>query len=893
MTVPTTTNKVIADGNSVATVFPFTFGTLPSGDLVVSLFDSEGTEYPQVENTDYTVQGKGADDGGSITFVSPPISGYKVLIQRILPITQPTDLKNQGSFYPRTVERMSDRSTFIDQQIKERVDASMTLPAQVENVSTELPVPEPNTLFGWNPAGTAVQNFPLDTLATNIAYGDKNFQVFAGTGAQQDFILSRDPGSLGNLDVSIDGVTQVNGTDFTYSGTTLTLIPAPANGAVILVRFDVAVPIGTSLASSAQFQALGTSVIRTVQQKLREFVSITDYGAEDNGIFDNLGAYVAAKAALVSGGRMRFPKVTSTGTYYMSGSPDFTGVVFDVDEGVTIKANASFPSSLKVSKDTRLLFPSINIDYRLTKEMKKPWAEKNIWLSDRDKDDSYYLALSTTSDITNESIDFLTGDTFTAAAATPLADSVFWSQTDTTKLFLSRVLQVRPGDEVSAAFATGGLYTRVAFIQTTAGYHMVTAQGDTTCVYHSKLTGGAASSNNFDYEGRTTHASYYPENGVWSIRIYNRGQFGVLFNGVEATNAQTANGDIVRVGFGWVPSATVTQVSITGWARLRKTQARAKRGITVLCHGDSMTEDLHGAWPYYMREALDGTSGIRVNNVINMAVGGQTSTQQRASLLANGVQGAQFTFICVGTNDIQGGVAPATTVSNISDMIDFCATNGSTPIVWIPPLWYPNSLVGGNGQNTANYQAGAHTRSLIARLAGTKGIRCLDMTQAMGQILATYKTGETAFGYDPMVRDNIHPTAYGYRLIGRELARVLMGAYVPEVTELKGSTFLPASGVRNGWLVAIQPPRYTISVDGVVNLNGVIDGNTGTKTDGTAIYNLPEFLRPITNCRFLCATDDTKVAKVTVQTGGDILVSGVSAGNIWVALDSLSFKTAN
>ena len=264
MTVATTTNKAIGTGNGLATTFPFTFGTLPTGDLVVTLISPDGIEEVQTEITDYTVLGEGSEDGGSVVFSVAPPDQYTVLIQRIVPILQPTDYKNQGSFYPRTHERSFDRSAMIDQQLFERVEAAMTLPPQITGVSTTLPAPESNTIFGWNAAGDAIQNFPLSDIATNIAYGDKTFEVFAGTGAQTVFPLIRNPGSLGNLDISIDGVTQVNGVDFTYAETNLTITPAPANGAVILVRYDVAVPVGTALATAVSYTPPQTGVPTSV-----------------------------------------------------------------------------------------------------------------------------------------------------------------------------------------------------------------------------------------------------------------------------------------------------------------------------------------------------------------------------------------------------------------------------------------------------------------------------------------------------------------------------------------------------------------------------------------------------------------------------------------------------
>ena len=155
MTVATLTNKTIATGNGVATTFPFTFGTLPSGDIEVSVFDLDGLA---ITTPTYTVLGEGAEDGGAVVFSVAPTDGYTILIQRILPVQQPDDLKNQGSFYPRTIERMIDRGVMISQQLGERIGSALTLPAQVTGVSTTLPSPLGGAPLIWSADGTGIEN---------------------------------------------------------------------------------------------------------------------------------------------------------------------------------------------------------------------------------------------------------------------------------------------------------------------------------------------------------------------------------------------------------------------------------------------------------------------------------------------------------------------------------------------------------------------------------------------------------------------------------------------------------------------------------------------------------------------------------------------------------------
>lgn len=265
MTVATLANKAIFTGDGSATTYPFTFGTLPSGDLVVTLFDTNGIDTLQVEGVDYNVLGEGSVDGGAVVFSIAPPDGHTVLIQRIVPVTQPDDLKNEGSYYPRTIERMFDRRTFVDQQLQERVDSAMTLPPQVAGVSTQLPAPEANTIFGWNAAADAIQNFPLSSIATNIVYGNKLYQVFVGDGTTDSFALLQDPASIGNLRVQIDGIGQEPIADFTFTSTTLTLIPAPAVGARVVVWYDVAFPVGAVSVDAIDYTPPSTGVLGSIR----------------------------------------------------------------------------------------------------------------------------------------------------------------------------------------------------------------------------------------------------------------------------------------------------------------------------------------------------------------------------------------------------------------------------------------------------------------------------------------------------------------------------------------------------------------------------------------------------------------------------------------------------
>ena len=80
-------------------------------------------------------------------------------------------------------------------------------------------------------------------VGRNLA--DPSYDVFSGTGAQTAFTLTT-ASSTAAATVTISGVTQRPGTDFTISGTTLTFTTAPASGTNnVLVQYNKAYAVGT------------------------------------------------------------------------------------------------------------------------------------------------------------------------------------------------------------------------------------------------------------------------------------------------------------------------------------------------------------------------------------------------------------------------------------------------------------------------------------------------------------------------------------------------------------------------------------------------------------------------------------------------------------------------
>ena len=228
-------------GNGTATVFAFTFKVFAAADLdVVRLNTSNGAEAVLVLNSDYSVTLNGdqnSNPGGSITLLAGALAtGFKLTITSDIANLQPTDLTNQGGFYPEVITDSFDRSTIQIQQMSEDVGRSLKAPLSDGTPDMELP--------------TAAQRA-------------NSFLAF-----------------------------DANGTPFT--------VPSSSTGS----------PVGSTSAALVSYtQGSSGSITTNVQAKLRESVSVKDFGAVGDGATDDTAAI---NAALASGAKcVHFP----SGTY--------------------------------------------------------------------------------------------------------------------------------------------------------------------------------------------------------------------------------------------------------------------------------------------------------------------------------------------------------------------------------------------------------------------------------------------------------------------------------------------------------------------------------------------------------------------------------------------------
>lgn len=298
MTITAQTSKTGPySGNGTTTVFSYTFEVQEEAHLVVTLADSQGVETVQVLNTDYTVSGVGNANGGLITMSIAPAATYTLTISRNTPITQEVDLENRRSVAPEVLEDAYDKLTQIAQDLSEQLGRAIKI-SVTEGGNPTLTLEgdvQPGTFLGFDAAGNLAQLAPasgtfISPNAAIVAVDD-----FTGDGITVNFTLGGIPQSPNNLFIFLDGVMQ-DAANYTVSGTTLTFTTAPPLNTNIEVRRLQAVALtGGTTADLVTYSPAGLgAVTRTVQSRLRDFVSVKDFGAVGDGVTDDTVAIQTA-----------------------------------------------------------------------------------------------------------------------------------------------------------------------------------------------------------------------------------------------------------------------------------------------------------------------------------------------------------------------------------------------------------------------------------------------------------------------------------------------------------------------------------------------------------------------------------------------------------------------
>lgn len=173
MTISSTTTKNSYSGNGSSTAFNYTFKIPTSTDIEVIVRSSNGTESVRSEgsgSTNYGISGIGNSGGGTVTFVTAPLSTETVVLRRNTAKTQATDYVANDPFPAESHESALDKLTIIGQDLQEQVDRSIKLSRTNTMSSTEFTVgstDRANKILAFDSSGEIQVTQELGTFKGN------------------------------------------------------------------------------------------------------------------------------------------------------------------------------------------------------------------------------------------------------------------------------------------------------------------------------------------------------------------------------------------------------------------------------------------------------------------------------------------------------------------------------------------------------------------------------------------------------------------------------------------------------------------------------------------------------------------------------------------------------
>lgn len=688
---------------------------------------------------------------------------------------------------------------------------------------------------------------------------------------------------------------------------------------------DGVLEVGNATDKRALRAASGAAMVgfreTTADARLKESVSIQDYGGKDDfgNVLptDNAVALAKVTAAFPNGCIIRFPRTNTASYDFLSyGAGNLNNYVYDVDEGVTLRFpnNAMTGQQLaRFLRDTTCYFKDMNLRYVMKSSFSNTGQAryetyKSQFLGPGDRDTTLVspIDLSRT-EVEAFDLPWPDGPFANSAAIGKTARKADISLATGNTGFKFVAIPVIPGAEVSCWFESpvgwDGFY---AFgVATQNGYDVLyeSMVPGTGASRMAKEFGSASVNSNVPYRGSGDHYSTWAKNGICTVRCIAHNSFVVLVNGVERYRSRGTASPIRSIILGAGYGTAAATVSVRDVIIAKNKQTAGQKPIKIMTIGDSITDgQIHGNWPNFMGEALEGTMGIRVSQVRNIAVSGANAVAQYATLLTADISDIDVACILIGVNDIQGGTDPvASFIANVALMLDRLNGAGIPCVVGVPTQFYSRALGAAStafdnqGQNTTNYEKGAPYRGrLIYEVASRNPAMnrlCFGTLEDLGPVLSDWLVANE--GLDSIVYDNIHPTSHARRLMGYAMARSVAGLLAPLVQRSYPRTRFQASWLLNGWADTGGAPSIEITESGSCFHNGLIDKDAGSLADGTEIFALPPYLwptLPIQVPALVTGAGLNAVARILISADGRAAIYGAPPGTTGIYLDSLRYK---
>ena len=347
VTALVTRNDITATASQ--TSFTYTFRVLAATDMDVY-------QNGVLLSSGYTVNNVGNTTGGTVVLDSGVPVGQIVSLVLAMPLDRTTNYQNSGKFLADDVNEDFDKIYIGAVQNENEGGRSLRLkdvepPTSGVDMTIPLKDDRKGKLLSFNSITGAPEASTLSVLYDSAAYTPYNF---TGNGSTVAFTLGSTPNSENNTQVYIDGVYQQKD-GYNVSGTVLTFSVAPPNLSTIEVMVTSALAVGSTSSDLVSYLPAGTgAVATTVQTKLRETVSVKDFGAVGDGTTDDTAAIQLAfnaannKTLLFNEGTYLVSKSSSD---YILEVPSSISIV-GTEGQVTIKLNAATGTAYMLGRAT-------------------------------------------------------------------------------------------------------------------------------------------------------------------------------------------------------------------------------------------------------------------------------------------------------------------------------------------------------------------------------------------------------------------------------------------------------------------------------------------------------------------------------------------------------------
>ena len=237
-------NRSDYTGNNSTAVYAYAFKIQSNTHLLVTKRDTNNVETTLVLTTDYTVSPTGVnnENGGTITLVAGNLpTDYKLTIRRVVPLTQDSDFRNQGDFFPESHENAFDLGVMGAQQQQDEINRSIRVPETVSTDEFDPSLPAtitPNAYLAINSTGKE-----LTLISAAITDG---ITLPAGNG-----IISK-VNNTSNLRVITGTTDEITVTDGDgVSGNPTVSIPASYRTETVTAAITAAYPVGSIYINAA------------------------------------------------------------------------------------------------------------------------------------------------------------------------------------------------------------------------------------------------------------------------------------------------------------------------------------------------------------------------------------------------------------------------------------------------------------------------------------------------------------------------------------------------------------------------------------------------------------------------------------------------------------------